>query len=160
MQRKFLTLHGFEFRPLGRPAGSKSLYQLHRCENLKSYRDVTLQFRSVDHSSSYPEGTGEAMVIKRPRLELAIHFYLALRYSFPQGFTEWFLNEPFFPTCNSVSMGLHCDTVVVFRRLWLPHKRSYKGPRGRQVREMPRPLRPLWPADRRQVLAREWATEQ
>jgi hypothetical protein len=32
--------------------------------------------------------------------------------------------------------------------------------RRRQVREMPRPLGPLWPADRRQVLARGWATEQ
>jgi hypothetical protein len=57
-------------------------------------------------------------------------------------------------TANSVTTGLQ---IVVFRRLWFPQKRS-KGPSERQVREMPRPLGPLRPADRRQVLARGRAT--
>jgi hypothetical protein len=36
-KRKFLTLQGLEFRPLGRPARSQSLYRLHYAGSLKNY---------------------------------------------------------------------------------------------------------------------------
>jgi hypothetical protein len=48
-KRKFLTLPGFELQPLGRPARSQSLYQLHseytymHYENVKYWEDSFLE---------------------------------------------------------------------------------------------------------------------
>jgi hypothetical protein len=61
-KRKFLTLPGFELRPLGRPALSQSLYRLSYPGSLESGRVKNflqiIETGSEVHPTSYPMGTG------------------------------------------------------------------------------------------------------